>query len=141
MDILPAYIDLFNSLIHSNSTLSDVEKFQYLQTSLTKEPLELTRGFPLSANNYALAFDALIKQYENRRKLVTNYWEEILGTTTKVSLLHLLNTYTENIAMLNKLVYNVEGLADFIITHSLINKLDISIRERFERDRNNHNNN
>lgn len=132
----PAFIDLYNSLIHSNSSLSEIEKFQYLQTSLTKEPLELIRGFSLSADNYILAYSALIKQYENKRKLVSSYWEEILHATTKISLRHLVNTYTENLAMLNKLGYKVEGFADFIITHSLINKLDISVRERYEREHN-----
>lgn len=132
----PAFIDLFNSLIHLNTTLSDVEKFQYLQTSLVKEPLDLIRGYSLSADNYVLAYDALIKQYENKRKLVASYWEDILNSTTKVSLQHLVNTYSENLSMLKRLGYTVDGFADYIVTHSLMSKLDVSIRERFEREHN-----
>ncbi|XP_049878190.1 uncharacterized protein LOC126375293 [Pectinophora gossypiella] len=56
----PGFIDLYNTLVHHRKDLSNVEKFQYLITSLSGEPINIIRAFPISEANYQHAYDALV---------------------------------------------------------------------------------
>lgn len=55
------FIDIFNSSVHDNVYISDINKFQYLLTSLLNEPLTLVKSIPLTATNYQIAYDTLIR--------------------------------------------------------------------------------
>uniref|UniRef100_A0A6P7GTR1 Uncharacterized protein LOC114346321 n=1 Tax=Diabrotica virgifera virgifera TaxID=50390 RepID=A0A6P7GTR1_DIAVI len=55
----PTYYNIFNSLIHNNPDISNVEKFQYLLTSFGNEPLALIKGIPLTEGNYVVAYEKL----------------------------------------------------------------------------------
>lgn len=63
----PSFFDLFNSVVHDNKSLSQVEKFHFLMTSLDKEPFSLLKGIPMTENNYMIAYDTLKKRYQNVR--------------------------------------------------------------------------
>ncbi|XP_031358231.1 uncharacterized protein LOC116181921 [Photinus pyralis] len=54
--------DIFESVINSNETLSDVQRFQYLRSSLKDAALETIKSLPLSASNYPVAWDRLCKR-------------------------------------------------------------------------------
>lgn len=66
------FYDLFSTLIHNNDTLSNIEKFQYLLSSLTSHALTLLKGIPITAQNYEIAFKTLIDRYQNRRLLANS---------------------------------------------------------------------
>lgn len=101
----PAFIDLFNSLIHNNTQLANIEKFHYLVTSLAKEPLALVKAIPMSESNYLIAYETLLKRYQNKRKLATGYYHEILNLpnlqrASSKDLRHLIDSFTENLSAL-----------------------------------------
>ena len=48
IDQWPEFKNLFDSLVHQNSNLSDVEKFQYLRSLLVSDAAALVCNYPLS---------------------------------------------------------------------------------------------
>lgn len=128
--------NLYETLIHKNKHLSEIEKFQYLSSSLVGTAKQCISSFQLSADNYQLAYDALLAKYASPRKLAAHHLEFLLNsklTSKKGALREMLNAYVEHIAMLKNLDLLVEGLSDFMLFHSLFGKLEISTRADFER--------
>ncbi|KAJ8973698.1 hypothetical protein NQ317_000750 [Molorchus minor] len=132
----PSFYDLYNSLIHTNGSLSNIEKFQYLITFLIKEPLNLLKSILLTEDNYEIAFETLVKRYQNKRLLATAYWNEIntapyCKTSSSKDLRKLLDTFSENIAALKNLKLPVDQW-DFVLFNLLLQKIDYNTRTSFE---------
>lgn len=129
------FYDMYNTMVHQNKKLSNIERFSILLSLLHGEPLQLLKGFPLSENNYLDAYGALIDRYQCKRKLAFHHWEELhkikCKFTSPAELRHLVDTFKENIAVLKNLRLPVDNW-DFPLFHLLINKLDFKTRERFE---------
>jgi len=70
---LPAFRDLFQSLIGKDTLTTPVEKLHYLKAYLKGEAELLIRSLPTTSENYERAWDALIADYENKRLLVRSY--------------------------------------------------------------------
>lgn len=51
-----SFINLFNSSIHKNTTLSAVIKFQYLTSVISDEALDLVKSLPISEDNFKVAY-------------------------------------------------------------------------------------
>lgn len=51
--------DSYDAAVHSNSSLSDVEKFMYLKTLVDKTAREAIAGLTLNASNYKEAINLL----------------------------------------------------------------------------------
>ncbi|XP_011696369.1 PREDICTED: uncharacterized protein LOC105455029 [Wasmannia auropunctata] len=66
----PAFKDLFLSIIHGSSSLSEVEKLHYLRTCLKGEADQLVRNVPSTTENYERVWTMLTDHYENKRLLV-----------------------------------------------------------------------
>ncbi|KAL0880978.1 hypothetical protein ABMA27_002135 [Loxostege sticticalis] len=132
----PGYLDLFNTLVHNRTDLSNVEKFQYLQSSLSGEPVNIIRAYPISEANYLSAYSALVNRYDNKRYLAFMCWEQInnlkpMNSGSVTQMRNLLDTFKENLAMLNGLGLPTSNW-DFVLFHSLLTKIDKSSREAFE---------
>nr|XP_015839988.1 PREDICTED: uncharacterized protein LOC107398928 [Tribolium castaneum] len=131
------FLDMFNSTIHKNGSLSDVEKFSYLISSLSEEPLSIVSRIPMVGTNYQIAYDALVKRYDNKRLLATHYWNQIENVPsltenyTSSQLRTLLSTFEENLAALKMLQFPVESW-DFVLFNMLLNRLCSSLVSRFE---------
>lgn len=130
------FIDLFNSLVHDRSDISEIEKFNYLIVSMTGEPLQLVKAIPLSGANYAIAYDTLVKRFSNKRLMATNYWHAIKsqppmrGEDAK-ELRKLINVFAENLAVLQNLGLETSHW-NFILVDLILEKLDNATRKRFE---------
>ncbi|XP_055850540.1 uncharacterized protein LOC129915103 [Episyrphus balteatus] len=62
--------NMFESMVHHNVDLSDIQKLQYLLSSLAKTPLELISHLPIEGKSYSSAWEILVDRYKNTRKLV-----------------------------------------------------------------------
>ena len=60
-----AFWDAYESTVHLNSALSDVDKFNYLQSLLEKSAYEAIAGLTLSSANYSEAIEILKKRFGN----------------------------------------------------------------------------
>lgn len=129
------FYDLYRTLVHEKSDISKIEKFQYLVSSLKGEPLNLIKAFPISENNYDTAYDTLVKRYQNTRQLAFLAWQSIINVklqnNSAQAFRFLLDTFQENLAILKTLKLPVDKW-DFVILHTLLSKLEPSIRKEFE---------
>lgn len=64
-----SFRDLFTSLIHWKTDLPDVEKLHYLKGCLQGEPRTLIDSLPITTANYQVAWDLLLKRYNNSKQL------------------------------------------------------------------------
>ncbi|XP_070529793.1 uncharacterized protein [Cardiocondyla obscurior] len=73
------YRDLFSSAVHSNSTLSRVEKLQYLKGTLEDEALGVIDALEVSEANYDAAWDLINERYNNERAIAYAHIKAIMG--------------------------------------------------------------
>lgn len=69
----PAFWDLFNSAIHSNERLSEIDKFNYLRLLLEGTAYDAIAGLALSAANYGEAVEILRKRFGNNVHLLEKF--------------------------------------------------------------------
>ena len=62
--------DSFESTVHQNSNLTDVERFSYLKSQLEGEVARTINGFALTHTNYARAVDLLREWYGQKHKII-----------------------------------------------------------------------
>ena len=92
----------FSSAIHQNADLSDIEKFQYLQSLLQKSAADTIRGLPLTGVNYKEAVDLLQSRYSNKQVIVSSHMEILLqlpkvNTSEELKKLRLVFDKTESV--------------------------------------------
>lgn len=66
----PTFRDTFRSLIDSTPQLSNVDKFSYLVSSLSKEAKRVIEVIEVTSANYSVAWELLEKRYENKYLIV-----------------------------------------------------------------------
>jgi len=73
-----AFWESFESAIHSNTELSEVEKFNYLNSLLEKSARETVSGLALTAANYGQAIEALKKRFGCKQLIVNKHMDALL---------------------------------------------------------------
>lgn len=132
------FIQLFNSLIHDRKDLTDVEKLHYLLSSVQNEAHDLIKNYPISNENYRVAYNTLYKHYNKIRLIATTYYERLINcepvrSSRACDLERVNRTFTENLAILNG--YNLPD-KNFMLVQLLWSKLDRSTKEQFELEHN-----
>lgn len=123
-----AYIDLFNALVHENPNISDVEKFNYMKSSLEGQPLSIIRNLKTTSDNYIIAYESIVKRYSNKRLKAKAHWDAI-NNTTKVNsgdgnaLRKLLDIFSENLTSLTTMGFPTKHW-NFILVMTLMQRLD-----------------
>ncbi|KAJ8914931.1 hypothetical protein NQ315_016085, partial [Exocentrus adspersus] len=131
------FISLYNGSIHSNQNLTDAEKFEYLLTALSGEPLSMINNITLNDANYSIAYNNLVQHYQDECMLVTYYFEEIINAPKMVgdspkALKKLLIIFKNNLLALENLKYTLDKFSNFILFHKLCEKVDQETLTRFE---------
>ena len=60
--------DSFKSAVHDNSSISDVDKFNYLRSLVERSAKEAIAGLTLSSDNYHEAICILEKRFGNKNR-------------------------------------------------------------------------
>ena len=125
--------DSFESAVHLNTALSDVDKFNYLRSLLEKSAYDAIAGLTLSSANYSEAIEILKKRFGNRQMIVSRHMEVLLGLTA-VSVEHdlkglrrLFNEVEANVRSLKALGVERESYGT-MLTSVLLTKLPPEIR-------------
>lgn len=63
------FYNLFRTLVHENQNLSNIQRFSYLQSSVTEEASDLIGYLELEESNYSEAWKLLKDRYEHKRML------------------------------------------------------------------------
>ncbi|XP_060855378.1 uncharacterized protein LOC132933060 [Metopolophium dirhodum] len=127
--------DTFASLVHDNPTLSQIEKFHYLISSVTGSAASCVRALPLTADNYIIVWNNLHTRYDNKRVLITAHLDSIfrfapLQKESLSGLQNFLSTFQENIASIRAL--DINDFEGFLLFYVASRALDSTTKRLFE---------
>ncbi|XP_075990254.1 uncharacterized protein LOC142985897 [Anticarsia gemmatalis] len=132
----PTFKDLFISLIHECTKLSDIEKIHYLKTSVTGEAALLLKHIQPTSANYIQAWESLTHRYNNKRIIVNALLKRLFALKkcshqSAVQLKVLLDTTSEIINSLKNLNVNTDSW-DPLIVFLVAQKLDPESHKEWE---------
>lgn len=133
----PLFRDTYISLIHEETTLSDMEKFLFLVSCLNGAPRSLISNISLNENNYSQAWKLLLEHYNNKRKLAITYLNNIINfksssfKPTPSSLKSIITSVVEQIQSFSHL--GIPNQEDFIKSYLVLRCLDPITRRNFEK--------
>lgn len=131
------FYDTFNSLIHNNTNLNDIQKFHYLKSAIKGEAASVIHSIEVSADNYATAWTLLKDRFENKKLIIFNHVKAIfdLPNITKeshASLRTFLDSITKNLRALETLEQPVDKW-DTILLYLFSIKLDVTSKREWEK--------
>ena len=83
--------DSYESAIHRNPDLTDIDKFNYLQSLVEHSAAEAIAGLTLSSSNYGEAITVLKKRFGNKQQLINKHMEALLSLPAVASVYELRN--------------------------------------------------
>lgn len=128
------FSDIFTALVHENDTISDIQKFFYLRSSLGGDAEKSLQCLETSAENYRTAWKTLISRYNNKKVLIQNHTRALYGLSvitseTSVQLRELIDGINGHINALQMLGQQPKAWGSLLI-HLITIKLDKgSLRE------------
>ncbi|KAJ8946765.1 hypothetical protein NQ318_018974 [Aromia moschata] len=128
--------DTFNSIVHANKAISDVQKFHYLRSCLKGEATDLIKSLEVSSANYNAAWQLINDRYENKNLLVNNHVKALfnlpaVSKESHVFLRSLLDKLNNHLRALRVLEQPVDQW-DVLIIYMVTNKLDNITRREWE---------
>lgn len=126
--------DAFTSMIHDNNSISNIDKFYYLRSSLGGEASTIIDSIKPSNSNYVLAWQLLSERFENTRLIIFNHMSAIfeqkpIREDSHKDLRKLLDNTTAHLRNLKILGEPTEHW-DTILIHIVSNKFDkITMRD------------
>nr|CAI5854032.1 unnamed protein product [Callosobruchus analis] len=126
--------EIYNSLIHFNENISDIQKFHYLKAALQKDAANAIQCIDFTAANYKNAYDAVIERYDNVRLLTHNHVHAIFSISpitkeTADEIRRIIDTVSKHLKSLEQLGEQVDTW-DTLIIYVIASKLDkFSLRE------------
>ena len=114
--------DLFTTLVVNKTTLSNVSKLHYLKTSLEGEALQLVSSFPVTGENFEIAWKKLVDKFENKRRLVSSHLASIFGIKamkkeSSAELKRILNSMNTPLQALELLHRDTNHWDDILVFH------------------------
>ena len=73
-----SFWDQFNSAIHSNDEISDINKFNYLSSYLCDSAKETISGLSPTSTSYNTAAELLKKRYGNTQALISSFMNKFV---------------------------------------------------------------
>ncbi|XP_070515860.1 uncharacterized protein [Cardiocondyla obscurior] len=128
--------DTFNSLIHENEPLSNVQKFHYLRASLVDEAKNVIAALEVSGTNYEGAWELLKDRYDDRRAIVYAHIRAILELPrmqqeNAADLRRICDGVSRHIGALKALKRNADAWDDLLV-YMLSEKLDSVTAEKWQ---------
>ena len=129
--------DSFISMVDSNTKLSNIQKFHYLDQAVIKDAKRAIAAFSLSGDNYVAAWETLKSRYEDENELINHHVSGIFGApsvknNTHFELRLLLDTIYNHVQCLKTLNEPTDSW-DTLIMYLLKSKLNDTIKNEWER--------
>uniref|UniRef100_A0A6P7FLB0 Uncharacterized protein LOC114331423 n=1 Tax=Diabrotica virgifera virgifera TaxID=50390 RepID=A0A6P7FLB0_DIAVI len=131
--------DSFDSLINSNLSISNVQKFHYLKRALKGEAFEVIANIQVTHDNFPIAWDLLCDQCTGKRALLHVHTKALFDIhpvkkDSSKSLSHLVDHVRMHLRSLKSLGQPTESW-DTLIIYLVFTKLDpVTIREWESKD-------
>lgn len=136
-DLWINFRDTFKSMVHNNDQLSGSNKFRYLKMSITDKssPVAL---LPESDDGYDEAWELVLKQYDDKRKMMERHIQAILSIKRMQAedcddLQQLVNDVKIHIAALKRLLPDVD-LFEAFVAYYVGRRLNEHTRDVIETD-------
>ncbi|XP_055605853.1 uncharacterized protein LOC129754023 [Uranotaenia lowii] len=131
-----SFRDLYTSLIHWKTDLPDVEKFHYLKGCLQGEPKSLIDSLQITRANYQVAWDLLVKRYNNSKLLKKKQVQALfklpqLSRESPSELHCLVEEFHKAVQILDQVVQAAD-YKDLLLVHLLTSRLDPVTRRSWE---------
>ena len=128
--------DTFDSLIIQNTTLSNVQKFHYLISSLKEEAKALIGNLPITNENFTVAWELVTHRYNNVKLIAMTHVKQLLQLPTSKrndasSMRHLINHVSSNLNAIQALQLET-STHDLIMNHLLLSVLDLDTHKEWE---------
>ncbi|XP_025192641.1 uncharacterized protein LOC112592702 [Melanaphis sacchari] len=75
-----SFFDTFNALFHNNVSLTDVQRLHYLKSSVLGPAADIIKNFTITADNYKVAYEELVRHYENKGFTIQSHIRSLLQT-------------------------------------------------------------
>ncbi|XP_047041982.1 uncharacterized protein LOC124646011 [Helicoverpa zea] len=120
--------DTFESLIHNNERIPEINKFHYLNSYLQGDAARIVSNFEVSAKNYGEAWKLLCSRYNNNRILINHHLSSLvhlkqLPRESEKSLRYLVDHITKNLRALASLGQSTDNW-DVLVIYMVSGKLD-----------------
>lgn len=137
------FIDIFNAVIDSDTSLIPIQKLFYLRKYVKEEASLLIEGLPLVAESYLQAIKLLRDRYENKTILITHHVNMLLdfqpiSRGTSIELRQLVSRARQQLGALKGLEQPVNKW-DMLLIPILIRKLDSYTIRAYYAEKNNDN--
>ena len=135
--------DSYETAVHQNSELSDVEKFTYLKTLVTRTAKESIAGLTLTSANYKEAVRLLTDRFGKKERIISRHMEALLnlesvtwqGNTTGLrSLFDKIETHTRELVALGVAPEAYNSLLPSLLMKKLPHELCLAISRRIPED-------
>uniref|UniRef100_T1GFZ7 Uncharacterized protein n=1 Tax=Megaselia scalaris TaxID=36166 RepID=T1GFZ7_MEGSC len=129
------YINLFDVLIHTNTSLESIHKLKYFWTTLEGDALDIIKHLPLNGSSYSIARELLKKRFEHKRKLVNNYLNRlfkapVIQNESSNSIKQVINTINDCTNSLKQLDLSIP---DYVIIYNIVDILPIETVKDWEK--------
>ncbi|XP_041451936.1 uncharacterized protein LOC121405337 [Drosophila obscura] len=133
----PAFKDMFEARVHNCPRLTDLHRFHYLKDSLSDEAKRDIQHLTLIESNYSVAWQMLLKLYDNKRVLFQHYMQVLeqqpmVRNDDPVSLKGFLQTCRSCIKSLEKVGVDLTHQSH-ILVYLMTKKLPAQIRLDWEK--------
>ncbi|KAL5514973.1 hypothetical protein EMCRGX_G000071 [Ephydatia muelleri] len=78
--------ETFESSIHQNTSLSNIDKFNYLSSLLESSAADAISGLAITSNNYEEAISVLKQRFGNKQLIISRHMDALLNLETVTSL-------------------------------------------------------
>lgn len=129
-----SFRDVFESIVHTNDNLDDIQKFHYLRQSvkIPSNQANILDSFTFNASNYEDAWTAVKRRYNDARKIIDFHLSSLFSTKRMVNgssteLRKLIDSFTSNLSSLKQQGYVVDDcddLANVLLVHLVTHRLD-----------------
>lgn len=124
----------FTSMIMNDDSLTDIERFRYLRSSLTEGPRRIISNMEITAANFAAAWQALCHRYDDNSLIFRDHINQILslqGAGGAENIRATLDKMQSHYRSL-KAMGTDEAIADNFIIAIALSKLDPKCQSRWE---------
>ncbi|XP_060551271.1 uncharacterized protein LOC132712851 [Ruditapes philippinarum] len=89
--------DTFNTTVHSNKDIYDIQKFNYLRSKLYGEARSAISGLELSGDNYHVAIKLLRERYGNAQEVIDLHYNKLINIQSASNNVHSLRCFVDQI--------------------------------------------
>lgn len=126
--------DIFESMIHNKTTLSNIEKFSYLHASIKLQPgqANVLDSFKVCEEDYQAAWKAICDRYNDKRKIIAMHCATLfevkkMSCESASEIRRIIDAFSSQLSALKQLGYalgEVDDIANVLIVQFALLRLD-----------------